>query len=664
MISFLIKNGYLKTPASKAYVLAVNRVQRVHELRQNWLDLSNLRALRQLPPLDEECQLEELDLSYTGISDLAPIAHLAELQELNLSNTLVSNIASIAYLKKLQKLDLSNTPILNLKVLENLKAIRELDLSGTGVSDLTPLSGLDTLEKLRLSDADPRSDSGGKVGAWTRYLGFGWNLLNIAPLSTLRSLKTLDLTNAPVRDIGAVAKLKALEVLRLSNTEVSDLSPIAGAESLRKLYVERTNITDVVPLANLKNLEDIALSFTGVKDLSPLAENTSLLDAMRSFRSSQGLVYAGCPLSDPVLANLSQEANPRRTLGALNRLRQVKQLPTLPEDEFVKTMPPDLPKQGPGPHFIIRERDGVIDFAAPEAIDREGNNVGRLSALHPILREAAHNLLNGLSPNEHPQLRDIAERYLHLVDRNIDEISFAKLYGEGLRLANAVAAARRQIKERVLPELEDPAREALDTLVALHGPFILATQEGLEIIEAADRYRQSPKEDREFRETVLALAMELQNQSSLINPEAVEFVRKTAEETVDAQDAQRVKSYRVGTGKNLTIVLLGGALIGFVAQGLGSILGPAFAVFALESLKRSKPFGEVVDIGKKALGRIADLREEDLRALKQAGFERYTDFVLKNEDKLRQLAGERAEFHWVHSHLDWLKQHISVFDSN
>jgi hypothetical protein len=62
---------------------------------------------------------------------------------------------------------------------------------------------------------------------------------------------------------------------------------------------------------------------------------------------------------------------------------------------------PDLPPQGPGPHFELTKA-GVIDFVPPESLDREGNNVARLRQLHPTLRELARRLTESLGTGNAP----------------------------------------------------------------------------------------------------------------------------------------------------------------------------------------------------------------------------------------------------------------------
>jgi hypothetical protein len=50
-----------------------------------------------------------------------------------------------------------------------------------------------------------------------------------------------------------------------------------------------------------------------------------------------------------------------------------------------------------------------------------------------------------------------------------------------------------------LPPLREADREAVGTLLQLHGTFMLATTAGAELLEAEQRYHRRPAEEREYR---------------------------------------------------------------------------------------------------------------------------------------------------------------------
>lgn len=78
-------------------------------------------------------------------------------------------------------------------------------------------------------------------------------------------------------------------------------------------------------------------------------------------------------------------------------------------------------------------------------------------------------------------------------------------------------AAERKISNRLAPALEDTQLAALQSLRALHAPLILATVEGRELQEQADRLRMTPQEQAALRADAVALSASLkQNEENII----------------------------------------------------------------------------------------------------------------------------------------------------
>jgi hypothetical protein len=65
------------------------------------------------------------------------------------------------------------------------------------------------------------------------------------------------------------------------------------------------------------------------------------------------------------------------------------------------------------------------------------------------------------------------EEYSNLIDQELAAVDFTLLYVEGVRLANAAKAADEKITEDELPPLEEEDREKLQTILQLHGTFML-----------------------------------------------------------------------------------------------------------------------------------------------------------------------------------------------
>jgi hypothetical protein len=620
--------------ATKAFLRASELIDDCREKKNKRLYLGHLSLLNRIPPLGSLSGLEELDLSSTSVTDLAALTDLAGLQRLYLSDTRVSDLGPIAA----------------------LTSLRTLDVSGSHVADLEPLRRLNFLEHLNLSNILPvsasKSSTRSKVRNAFAALGFSGSHLDLGPLSALTHLQELDVSDTSIMDISPLYASKMLKKFLLSNTQVSDLLPLSELVNLEQLVLDRTQVADLSPLARLKNLRELVISFTLVADLLPVAELESLVYAAGI--KSKGIAFIGCPISDPTLSRLAEQVNPGRTIETLNYLRQQRNLPQI-------DVLPELPNQGPGPHFIIRE-DGRIGQAPASALDEKGNNTERLKHLHPFLRGAARNLHDSISPNQHPALQEIARQYLLLVDRNLlEEIPFDALYGAGLRLENAAAVSDRKIADRLLPELEDPAREALDSVLGLHAPFILSTKAGVELTELADHYKRHPDEGA-IRDAAVELGRRLEANPQIITVESATLVRETAEVLGRGAQPNRTATYAMSMITNILIVIVTGAIAGAAILGGGAAiaavagaLSAAFLYASKDILKKSKAYDQLTESGARNVDWTIEHFPEVLGLMRNAGFERYATFIIENEALLRRIAGDRPQFRWLHKQVDWLK---------
>jgi NACHT domain len=84
----------------------------------------------------------------SAIRDLTPLANLTDLQELDLSGTQVVDAAPLANLTNLETLDLSGTQVADAAPLAKLTNLQWLYLSGTQVADAAPLANLTNLPRL------------------------------------------------------------------------------------------------------------------------------------------------------------------------------------------------------------------------------------------------------------------------------------------------------------------------------------------------------------------------------------------------------------------------------------------------------------------------------------------------------------------------------------
>lgn len=230
-------------------------------IRAQIADLSPLRDL----------DLSSIDLSYTGVSDLAMLARLTSLQLLNLSSTRVSDLSPLSRLTSLQSLNLSETLVSDLTPLAGLTSLQSLDLSATQVSELAPMSRLTSLQSLNLiaTQVDDLGALAGLTSLKSLELA-GTGVSNLRPLARLTNLEYLGLLITAVTDLAPLAELTSLQSLNLRGTGVSDLEPLSGLKDLHTLQLSTTRVTDLSPLTGLMRLQSLDLRLTRAIDLTPL----------------------------------------------------------------------------------------------------------------------------------------------------------------------------------------------------------------------------------------------------------------------------------------------------------------------------------------------------------------------------------------------------------
>jgi hypothetical protein len=331
------------------------------------------------------------------------------------------------------------------------------------------------------------------------------------------------------------------------------------------------------------------------------------------------------------------------------------------EDTPAILSPPAIPPQIPGPHVEIDVETGVIVPAKPESLDAEGNNLSRLKAHHPLILRLADELLGKIGQNEQPELFGAVKSYFENVNRDLAEIDFERLWGEGVYLEEAAAAAERGIQDAMREPLSDAALSALQALLRIHGPFILATRAGLENLAFANAYEMRPEEREEQRRAVIEFAKALAKNPQLVSPETAQMVTHFAAQPDSTVHPERSAAFKAGLTRNVVIVVTAAASIGGIIATLGFTTGlPVAGVLALpliEGYKKSEPFLKVAGLVTHGLNTLSktDAREA-WEKLNNVSFERYREFVLENEELLRRLAGSRKEMRWLHEHLDWLIQ--------
>lgn len=331
--------------------------------------------------------------------------------------------------------------------------------------------------------------------------------------------------------------------------------------------------------------------------------------------------------------------------------------------EAIQSEPPPIPVPVPGPHVEIDLETGAIVPARTESIDAAGNHVSKLKTLHPQIRQLSSALLDVLNrSNEQPELRDAVARYRELVDQRLEEIDFDRLWGEGVFLEEAAAAAERRITDPMREPLGDTCLAYLNTLNRVHGPFILASRAGQENLAAANAYELRPEEQRQQKAAAEELAIAFRANPEVFAPETAALYATVIAQTDSSIHPERSAAFKAGAGQNIVVALSSGAaigtMIGFAAFETGPVGGAMAASAALpviEGLKKSKPFLATSGLVTKKIDEIGEMDLVELASrLRSVPFRKYRQFVLDHEELLRRFAGTRKQGAWLREHLDWL----------
>ena len=333
-------------------------------------------------------------------------------------------------------------------------------------------------------------------------------------------------------------------------------------------------------------------------------------------------------------------------------------------DEVISPIEP-VPTQGPGPQFRANQ-DGLVDRAPPADVDADGNDIRTINQLRPLVLRCATELQARLSRNEFPELLDAAKNYQSALDPADGEIEWGEVWGLGVLLQNAATSAERQIETRMLPALEDPAKTALDSLLTLHGPLVLATHDGARLSESSAHFAMTRDQQQALRDAAQQIVERLNASPDVVTPRAAASLSAAAETIGQGLHPERGSVYGLATIKNISIALIGGAAVAtpavigallgtlFDAALIGTVIGAPFSLVAVEAVKKNPAFiALVTQLGAKLetmsdieLGKWLEGRARRLAPLRS--------FVSNNQVPLRQIAATTPELKWMLKYIDFI----------
>ncbi|SMG10945.1 hypothetical protein SAMN05661096_00365 [Marivirga sericea] len=223
--------------------LQINQLNKIASIDS--LDFSGNETIISLEPISFLVDLEFIDLSHTGIEDIAPLSSLTELKHLNISYTAIKNLSFLRYAENMEHLDISFTPVEKIDELENLKALKELHLSGADISDFKVLAHFQKLSKVDLSETffnEPEVFSEMKMLEELNMAKS--NLSSLNNRMSPETLKRLDVSFAFISDLSPLENYQKLQILNINNTQVENLEPLQSLKKLEKIYADNTFVSE------------------------------------------------------------------------------------------------------------------------------------------------------------------------------------------------------------------------------------------------------------------------------------------------------------------------------------------------------------------------------------------------------------------------------------
>ncbi|NLU91349.1 COR domain-containing protein [Chitinophaga sp. Ak27] len=134
----------------------------------------------------------------------------------------------------------------------------------------------------------------------SRYFSSNWYITDLKPLSKLKKLSILNLSNNEIETTASLHRLSHLTKLYLNNNSISDFPSINRFPELRELYLSNNQIRNINFLSSENTLiETVDLHSNQITDLTPIRSLISKIDIKDSKWENKSISISRNPLSVP-----------------------------------------------------------------------------------------------------------------------------------------------------------------------------------------------------------------------------------------------------------------------------------------------------------------------------------------------------------------------------
>lgn len=218
-------------------------------------------------------------------------------------------------------------------------------------------------------------------------------------------------------------------------------------------------------------------------------------------------------------------------------------------DEPESAAPPAPPRQEIGPTYAVSESGHLSLLGVHNATELDLLEIG---GLRRVLSEAVDDLIALTSAsNAFAQIAVVARKYRDALGHGETDLALDLLYSYGVRLENSAHRIQGQIASGDYPEMSQAVAEALDSVVAIHGPTILSTQVGRELVQKAQQYKGPAADQVAYKETAKQFVAAV-SEADILDAEDEEDLRETNDFIDDGPNPSR--STELAHAKNSNLV--------------------------------------------------------------------------------------------------------------
>ena len=209
-----------------------------------WNKKENIEVASNAFPSEEIATYKEKEDSYEGENVIVdPIFKMIINESLNRENLDTSvtkeDLGEITTINQTSRSVLYGDELWQMKSLEGIEyavKLKNITLKGVGVDDLNPLKDL-PLESIEIS--------GGYIGKNSELQGEKSSLMDISPLSEIKTLKTLKVELTELEDITPLSELENLQILNLKDNEISYVTSLKDLPISDQLFLDGNCIADL-----------------------------------------------------------------------------------------------------------------------------------------------------------------------------------------------------------------------------------------------------------------------------------------------------------------------------------------------------------------------------------------------------------------------------------